>query len=852
MAASCLRAQTVTDIRPEGALLHHPVDAALTLHKGDALDESEIRRTMQNLYRTGYFSQVEILREPDGDGVRLIIRMVPYPIIRKVRITGTIRPTHAVVLPGTPCTQAFEESFAGDLKSKLKAEGYLHPAVTLSLQKDILWARIEAGARSRIADVRVDADGPDAPPAPLRALKGGPFREERVRLRIESLQKKLRKAYPEVMLRYDGFEEIGADVILKITAQGLRPVAYAWSPAIGRGVLRGFRKEFQAEGLRQETLYRLAGTLEEQYHNSGYPQARAHFTLDRGADKDTVRGEFFAGPRFALGEIRVEGADPREEKTLLSLLGAQRTKWLSADRLAQWRDLIQARLAESGYVDAQAAARVDYDGGRGTARVTYAVKPGIQYAPEVVDITGLPSGVPRPALAVERGKPLALSKVKQDLQHIEAYLNGLGYDHAQVTLRKEEKKLVYEVRAGEKTTIVRHFFRNLFYTRGDALDAEVRIKDGEPLSFARLLDTQSKLYLTGLFASVDVSPVQDWDHPGEAVVVTEVREDSPRSYAYGIGYDTYDRLRVQLGISHANLAGTRRYLGLDALVSDKEQQWRLTYREPHLLGIPYPLQVTTYRSDEQQPDFSLKRWGTTMEFIRNFGRQSRASLSYTYEIQEPFNVSAGYPVPREESEEKVSSFGAAYIRDGRDDVLFPSRGIFFSADVRFAFPFFSATSRFLKSDLSWGLYASPAHDTILAGSVRIGAIHNMADEPIPLGERFFLGGRDTVRAYSRDMLGVEGGTIIAGQAIGGNLFLLANAELRQKVSDLFGVTVFTDAGQVWPDSTSVHLGDLAAGSGVGIFFLSPIGPVRLEYARKWKPVSWDDLSQWYLSLGFPF
>jgi len=853
MAASSLRAQTLTDIRLEGELPHHPVDAALTLHRGDALDEAEIRRTVQNLYRTGCFSQVEITCEPDGDGVRLIIRMIPYPIIRKVRVTGTVRPRPALVLPGTPFTEAFEESFAGDLGSKLKAEGYLHPAVALYLHEKTLTARVEAGARSTIAGVRLSADGPDAGLAPLKKLKGGPFREERVRLRIESLQKKLRKAYPEIMIRYEGFEEAGAKVTLKVTAQGLRPVVYAWSPAIGRGVLRGFRKEFQAEGLRQETLYRLAGTLEEQYRNSGYPQARAHFTLNRGADKDTVRGEFFKGPRFALGEMRVEGADPREEKILLDLLGAQRTKWLAADRLAQWRDLIQSRMAENGWVDAQAAAaRVEVDAIGGVARVIYAVKPGIQYAPEIVDIMGLPPEVPRPALAVECGKPLALSKVKQDLQNIEAYLNDRGYVHAQVTPRKEEKKLVYEIRAGEKTTIVRHFFRNLFYTRGDALDAEVRLKDGEPLSFARLLKTQSSLYLTGLFASVDVSPVQDWDHPGEAVVVAEVREDSPRSYAYGFGYDTYDHFRLQLGVSHANLAGTRRYLGLDALISDKQQQWRLTYREPHFLGIPYPLQVTTYRSDERRPDFSLKRWGTSVEFVRNLGRLSRASLSYTYEIQQPFNVSADYPVPREESEKKVSSLGAAYIRDGRDDVLFPTRGIFLSADVRYAFPFFSATSHFLKTDLGWGLYASPARGTILAASVRVGAIHNMANEPIPLGERFFLGGRDTVRAYSRDMVGVEGGTIIEGQPIGGDLFLLTNVEWRQKLSDRFGFTVFTDAGQVWTDSTAFHIGDMVAGSGVGAFFLSPIGPLRLEYARKWKSVSWDDRTQWYLSLGFPF
>lgn len=852
--ASGLSAQTLRDIRVEGALPHHPVVEVLTVRPGDALDPAQVRRSMQNLYRTGYISQVDVLQEPVGDGIRLIFRLTPYPVVRKVRLEGDVRPGPMYVLPGTPWTEPFQEIFVRDLETKLKNKGYLHPIVRASLDHGLLTARIAAGPHFRIAQVRFQVPEHSGKLDRLIEMEGRIFREEWVRARVAAMQKKLRKTYPEAALRYEGYEESGNVVNLVIAGEGLRPVVYDWPPGIERKTLRRFRKEFQAQGLRQEVLYQQAGTLEETLRNKGYPRASARFVLEQGPEADRIHGEFERGPRFALGTVGFRGLSSGMEEAVREVLRFEKQKWLSAERLDAWRDAVQAYLAERGRLDVQVdAPAVSYDEARGVADVSYTVKEGIQYVPEAVEVAGLPAGIPPPSLMVERSTPLAMSKIREDLQNIQALLSGQGYSQAQVTLRKEEKKLVYDVQPGLRFTVERHFFRNLYYTRTSALADEIPLKDGEPLSFARLLESQSRLYLTGLFASVDQETIHNWDRPEEVTVVAEVREDSPRSYAYGIGYDTYDRFRIQVGVSHANLFGTRRYLGVDARFSDKEKQWRMTYREPHFLGIPYPIHFTTYRSDEQRPDFSLKRWGTVVELVRTYGRLSRASLLYSYEIQVPFDVREGYPVPREESEKKVSSLGLAYINDERDDLLFPTRGAFFSAEVRYAFPILTASSRFFKAGMNWSLYLSPGRNTILAGSLRVGDIHNLkSGESIPLGERFFLGGRDTIRAYSRDMAGVEGQTIVDGQAVGGNLFVLANAELRQKLSGTFGFLLFVDAGQVWVEESGFELDQVTGGTGIGLFFLSPIGPLRAEYSWKWESIAWDDRSQWYLSLGFPF
>ena len=237
------------------------------------------------------------------------------------------------------------------------------------------------------------------------------------------------------------------------------------------------------------------------------------------------------------------------------------------------------------------------------------------------------------------------------------------------------------------------------------------------------------------------------------------------------------------------------------------------------------------------------------------GSRTKATLRYAYEIQDASDITPGYPVPREDADKKVSSLGLGYIHDARDDPFYPTSGRFLTLNLRYAFPLRNATSHFVKTDLRGAGYLSPVKGGTLAVSARGGVISNrLDDEDVPLGERFFLGGRDTVRAFSRDAVGVVGQTVVDGSSIGGNAFLLFNIEWRQRLASWFGVSLFVDSGQVWAERDRTDLGDLRAGTGygVGVFFFSPLGPIRAEYSRKLEPNAWDDRDQWYLGIGVPF
>src|SRR5438093_5921051 len=141
---------------------------------------------------------------------------------------------------------------------------------------------------------------------------------------------------------------------------------------------------------------------------------------------------------------------------------------------------------------------------------------------------------------------------------------------------------------------------------------------------------------------------------------------------------------------------------------------------------------------------------------------------------------------------------------------------------------------------------------------------------VPIAERFFAGGRSTNRAFDTDLLGVPGVTVdydtkatphtgtgdgsCAGgypslatfdcssgpRIVGGNSFLAINAELRFPIFGDFGGTLFYDASQVWKDVSQIHVGfegtdGLRQGVGVGLRYMTPIGPLRVEYGWPVEP-----------------
>jgi outer membrane translocation and assembly module TamA len=136
---------------------------------------------------------------------------------------------------------------------------------------------------------------------------------------------------------------------------------------------------------------------------------------------------------------------------------------------------------------------------------------------------------------------------------------------------------------------------------------------------------------------------------------------------------------------------------------------------------------------------------------------------------------------------------------------------------------------------------------------------NLPNADVFIAERFFGGGGTTHRAYGRDDLGIPGQTLIrkAGEAeeyasVGGNGLLLFNLEYRFPLFGPVGGTVFYDAGNIWADWRDIDFGEVRNGLGVGLRYLSPIGPIRADVGWKLDRERFEKNPSYSLSFGNPF
>jgi len=237
-------------------------------------------------------------------------------------------------------------------------------------------------------------------------------------------------------------------------------------------------------------------------------------------------------------------------------------------------------------------------------------------------------------------------------------------------------------------------------------------------------------------------------------------------------------------------------------------------------------------------------------------------------------------IDRNLQESEISSLTPSVLLDHRDDPLIPTRGWTLNLQSEIAFPLLSAEAQFVKLFGHSSIHRPLGELGVIAGSLRLGTIEAVdvdSQDPgslVPISEQFFAGGRTTHRAYERDLLGIFGETLFFchrqsndcvghvpdGEdpsdyqrvAVGGNGLVLFNLDYRFPLVGPLGGTVFVDAGNVWTNWSDVDLGEIKVGGGIGLRYLSPIGPLRLEVGWKLDREVGESASVVFLSFGNPF
>jgi outer membrane protein assembly complex protein YaeT len=492
-------------------------------------------------------------------------------------------------------------------------------------------------------------------------------------------------------------------------------------------------------------------------------------------------------------------------------------------------------------------------------------------------------------LTLVSGGPFHSRLLEETLDEIRAAYEDAGYLSAQVSVEATSdpvsplQSLEIRVMEGPQVRVGRIILRGNAATHSNTVRRSLGMESGDIISRRALLDAQRRLYRLGIFSRAEVRLAPTRPFAPERDILVRVEEGRRQRVTFGLGYDSEDGLRSLLGYSHSNLGGRAVSTRIDLRVSEREEQFRALLRQPFLGPWPIPVTYSLFAVEEEKESFDSRRRGTQVEGHRSW-KSSRVGLLYTYKtvdvVERPDVPLFTLGIDRNFQESDISSLTPSVLFDRRDDPLIPTRGWTLNLQTEVAFPLLSADAEYLKLFGQGTLYLPLGRPGVIATSFRLGAIEPIdassddIESLVPISEQFFAGGRTTHRAYRRDLLGVLGETILlcrpgtgacggevpVGEdpadyvpvAAGGNGLLLFNIDYRFPVAGPLGGTLFVDAGNVWANWQDVGFGELKIGAGLGLRYLSPIGPLRLEVGWKLDRERGESPSVIFLSFGNPF
>jgi outer membrane protein insertion porin family len=487
-------------------------------------------------------------------------------------------------------------------------------------------------------------------------------------------------------------------------------------------------------------------------------------------------------------------------------------------------------------------------------------------------------------LLVKEGAAFNPNFVRQDVGVLTSWYHDHGWretavrDEMALSDDGTRARVTYHVSEGLKSFFGKTIIRGNTRTKTSRIERLVTWKEGDAVSESKLLDTQRGLSRSGVFRRVEVRPQRADPVTQSRNVEIEVEEGRPWSLLYGLGYQYLPEVTSNQndpylagGVSYNNVLGRMISAGLEAQYAPISRRGRiqLALREPFLFETSYPLNVFGFYSRELIETVELERAGVSLESSKIVARGLRIGLHYTYQrirVTNPDQLSPLDLINLPAINQKIheSTIGPDVLFDRRDDIIDPHSGYYLTGSFKYAFPFLLADARFKKFSTQAAGFVPVLGRGALVVSVRMGGIFGDQPGSVPIAERFFAGGRSTERAFDSDVLGIPGQTVdystvatrrtdgktgsCAGaypdlaaydcsfgpRIVGGNGFLALNAELRIPIAGNLGGVVFYDAAQVWSRLSDIRFrfegaAGLRQGAGIGLRYMTPIGPVRVEY-----------------------
>lgn len=444
------------------------------------------------------------------------------------------------------------------------------------------------------------------------------------------------------------------------------------------------------------------------------------------------------------------------------------------------------------------------------------------------------------SLKTRSGELVNRELIQQDISSITEKYGNMGYLFTNVTPLfdpdEDEKTadITFDVTEDSIAYVREIRISGNDKTRDKVIRREMRVNEHELINTKNLKRSYQRINNLNFFESVEMIPRRV---DGNKVDINiKVKEKSTGTFSIGGGYSSLDRAMAITSITEGNLGGRGQLIKLNAETGSKRTTYSLTFREPYILDYPVSGSFNVFNEDRIFDSYTEKRLGGGIGLSKAFSEYLRGSVSYSREravIQDVNEFRATDIVLAQEKRGKVStaSLGISLIMDKRDNPFDPHSGYKWVYSIELAKEFLGGESRFFKGSADYSKFFSIWFNNIFSLHMNIGKVWDIGGADIPVSERFYVGGINSVRGFDFGWAGpIERDR---NEIKGGDKKLIFNIEyiIPLLKENNFQWVFFHDAGKGFDNGESIRLNKLKLSAGTGIRFITPIGAIRLEWAR---------------------
>lgn len=445
-----------------------------------------------------------------------------------------------------------------------------------------------------------------------------------------------------------------------------------------------------------------------------------------------------------------------------------------------------------------------------------------------------------------------------DIQIIVDAFQNLGYVYAKVdynlTIDLEQQKtgIKYTITPGELCYVGQTTIEGRKRVPEKLIRRQISFKEGEIYNKSMLVKTRENLYSLQLFKVASVLPNANADTLNNQIPISIYLEEANRfSTKFGVGYGTEDKFRAFAELNFKGFLGAARRLNL-VFKHSGIMPYSANFRwiQPQFIVKNGSIILNPFIERKSEPGYEIRTYGLNVPINYQITPDLSTTLTYYYEnVRQNIEEGDALAIDPEEKKFLYSKSGLliSTLYNSSKPQFSPNKGTYLSAGYKLNGFIFGGKFNYGRLWSEFRQYQE-VRSTVLAFRFMLGGIYSQDESQfVPVEDRFYSGGSNSVRGWNRSELGPkrESGTPLGGKSI-----IETNIEARIPLFWLISGVLFLDAGNVWQDSFNYPLKDLAYAVGGGIRIKTPIGPIRLDIGF---PVGNEKKSpQFFISVGQAF